>query len=372
MNIYFAEPEPSDIKFFEDALPEHELYFAEYDSEVESGCEILSIYIHSKIDSAFLDRHRQLQFVTTRSAGHDHIDIAECARRGIKVANVPGGDANTVAEHTFALILTLARRLFEVREANKLSAFRYEKLRATDLKGKTLGVIGTGRIGLHVVHIALAFGMEVIAYEPYRPSLMAEIFGVRYVSLEELLRKSDVITLHAPLTPETYHLLDREALAKCRKGVTIVNTARGALIDTDALIEALESGRVAGAGLDVLEQESVMRKEADKIIADQIVAALQNQTLSEEEARLRDPNRLKQFERLRRNQSLLSRRDVFFTPHVAFNSMEAVARINRVTVENIKAFLTGAPINLVQAAISPQVPEQRPAKMESRYPVAKP
>jgi D-lactate dehydrogenase len=146
---------------------------------------------------------------------------------------------------------------------------------------------------------------------------------------------------------------------KCRQGVTIVNTARGALIDTDALIEALESGRVAGAGLDVLEEESVMRKEADKIITDQIVAALQNQMLSEEEARLKDPNRLKQFERLRRNERLLSRRDVFFTPHVAFNSMEAVARINRVTAENIKAFLTGAPINLVLTAIPLQVRELR-------------
>jgi D-lactate dehydrogenase len=348
MKVYFIEPEPSDIEFFEDSLPEHELFFAEYDSDVESGCEILSVYIHSKIDSAFLDQHLQLQFVTTRSAGYDHIDVAECVRRGIAVANVAGGDANTVAEHTFALMLSLARRLSEVREANKQPNFHYEKLRASDLKDKTLGVIGTGRIGLHVVHIALAFGMKVVAYEPYRPSLMAEIFGVRYLPLDRLLRESDVITLHAPLTPDTYHMLDREAFAKCRDGVLLINTARGALIDTDALIEGLESGRIAGAGLDVLEEESVMRRQADRIIADQIVAALQNQTLSEEEARLRDPNRLKQFEQLVRNQRLLSRNDVVFTPHVAFNSAEAVERINQTTVENINAFIAGAPINLVQ------------------------
>lgn len=262
MKIYFVEPEPSDIDFFEEVLSEHEVFFGEYDSDVDPDCEILSVYIHSDIDNEFLDRHQKLKFITTRSAGYDHIDVAQCACRGIKVANVAGGDANTVAEHTFALMLALARRLFEVREANKQPNFHYEKLRATDLKDKTLGVIGTGRIGLHVVHIALAFGMKVIACEPHRPSLTAEIFGVRYVTFDQLLQQSDVITLHAPLTAETFHMLDTEAFAKCRDGVIIVNTARGALIDTDALIEALESGRIAGAGLDVLGEESVMRKEA--------------------------------------------------------------------------------------------------------------
>jgi D-lactate dehydrogenase len=347
MKIYFVEPESSEIPFFEDALPEHELCFAEYDSDVEPDCEILSIYIHSKIDNAFLDRHPRLQFVTTRSAGYDHIDVAECTRRGIAVANAAGGDANTVAEHTFALILALARRLYEVREANKHTVFHYEELRAVDLKDKTLGVIGTGRIGLRTVRIAIAFGMKILAYDPYNRSLMAEILGMCYVSLDELFRESHVISLHAPLTVETFHLLNRDAFAKCRDGVIIVNTARGALIDTDALIEALDSGRVAGAGLDLLEEESVMRKEADKIIADQIIARLQNQAPSEEEARIKDPGRLKHFEQLMRNQWLLSRPDVVFTPHVAFNSVEAVERINAITVENIKAFLLGSPINVV-------------------------
>jgi D-lactate dehydrogenase len=353
MKIYFVEPEFSEIPSFEEALPGHELYFAEYDSDVEADCEILSVYIHSKIDHAFLDQHLRLQFVTTRSAGYDHIDVAECGRRGIAVANASGADANTVAEHTFALILALARRLHEVSEANKKPVFHYEELRAVDLKDKTLGVIGTGRIGLHVVRIALAFGMKVIAYDPYNRSLMAEIFGMRYVLLDELLRESHVITLHAPLTKETFHMLDRAAFAKCRDGVIIVNTARGALIDTDALVEALDSGRVGGAGLDVLEQESVMRKEADKIIADQIIDRLKNHT-SFTEAAMKDPARLKQFEEVMRNQQLLNRPDVVFTPHVAFNSVEAVARINAVTIENIKAFLNGAPINLVNPAIPPQ------------------
>jgi D-lactate dehydrogenase len=352
MNIYFVETELSDIPFFEEALPEHELYFAEYDSDVEPDCEILSLYIHSKIDNTFLDQHPQLKFVTTRSAGYDHINVAECSRRGIIVCNAAGADDNTVAEHTFALILSLARRLYEVREANKQPVFRYEELRAVDLKDKTLGVIGTGRIGLRAVRIALAFGMKVLAYDPYNRSLMAEIFGMRYVSLDQLLRESHVITLHAPLTEETFHMLDRAAFAKCRDGVIIVNTARGALIDTDALVEALDSGRVGGAGLDVLEEESVMRKEADKIIADQIIDRLKNHSPSNDEAQMKDPSRQKHFEDVMRNQRLLNRPDVVFTPHVAFNSVEAVARIKAITVENIKAFLSGAPINLVPPANS--------------------
>jgi D-lactate dehydrogenase len=312
---------------------------------VEPDGEILSVYIHSKIDTLFLDRHPHLRFITTRSAGFDHIDVAECARREIPVANAAGDDANTVAEHTFALILALARRLSEVREANKQPVFHYEKLRAFDLKDKTLGVIGTGRIGLRTVHIALAFGMKVIAVDPHNRSLMAEILGMRYVPLDDLLRESHVVSIHAPLMAETFHLLDRDAFAKCRDVVIIVNTARGAIIDTDALIEALDSGRVAGVGLDVLEEESVMRKQAGKIIAEQIVKRLKT---SEEEARMRDPGRLKRFESLMRNQRLLSRPDVLFTPHVAFNSVEAVARINQTTVENIRAFLRGAAENLVK------------------------
>lgn len=350
MNIYVVECEESDVPFFESAFPEHEVFCAEEDPDVEANCEILSVYIHSKIDAAFLDAHPRVKFIATRSAGYDHIDIAECARRGISVSNAAGADANTTAEHTFALILAVARRLLEVREANKLPVFRYQELRATDLKDKTLGVIGTGRVGMNVVHIALAFGMKVVAYEPYRPSLMAEIFGVRYVGLDDLLYESHVITLHAPLNDETFHILDRPAFEKCRQGVIIINTARGGLIDTDALAEALESGRVAGAGLDVIEEESVLRQEAHQIIAGQIVDRLKhNLKPGCEDIPINETERRRGYEEVMRNQRILNRPDVVFTPHVAFNSVEAVARINALTVANINAFLAGAPINGVPA-----------------------
>lgn len=346
MKIYVVECELSDVAIFESALPEHELFCAEDDSDVREDCEILAVYIHSKIDRAFLDAHPRTRFITTRSAGFDHIDIEECARRGIPVANAAGADANTTAEHTFALILAIARRLLEVREANKQPVFRYEELRAVDLKNKTIGVVGTGRVGMHVVHIALAFGMKVLACDPYRPSLMAEIFGVRYVALEELLRESHVVTLHIPLNEETRHLLDREAFAKCREGVIIINTARGGLIDAEALTEALEYGRVSGAGLDVLEEESVLRRPADKIIAKQIIDRLKSHSLGDKHT-INDPERLRQFDEVMRNQRLLNRPDVIFTPHVAFNSIEAVERINAMTIANIQAFLGGQAINLV-------------------------
>jgi D-lactate dehydrogenase len=158
-----------------------------------------------------------------------------------------------------------------------------------------------------------------------------------------------VITLHMPLTDESHHLMNREAFAKCRRGVLVINTSRGGIIDTKALIEALDDGTVAGAGLDVLEEESVMHKEGTRIIADQIIARLQSQDTPKETAERR-PSRIKELESLTENARLISRPNVVFTPHVAFNSVEAVERINAVTVENIKAFLVGKPANLLKLA----------------------
>ncbi len=345
MKICFFEAEASEQLFFETALSGHELAFASNLQEGEPDAEILCLYIHTLVTATVLDQYRKLGLIATRSMGYDHIDVEECTRRGIIISNVPGTDANTVAEHTFALMLALSRRLNEVREANKQSKFSYERLRGFDLKDKTLGIVGTGRIGLRVAHIALAFGMKVIGYEPYKQSLMAEIVGVQYVPLDELLGRSHVISLHTPLTPETFHMLDKKAFAKMRSGVVLINTARGALVDTVALIQALNGGIVAGAGLDVLEEESVMRKDAMRIITERIVTHLQ--TTSSEEFSLKNPERIKQLQTLMDNTKLLARPNVVFTPHVAFNSIEAVERINALTVENIDAYMRGKPTNVV-------------------------
>lgn len=344
MKIYFVETQPSEQEFFRDKFPGHDLQFAADLGEVGADAGIASIYIRSRIDAAFLEGHRALKLVATRSNGVDHIDLEECRRRGVVISTAHGGESNTVAEHTFMLILALARRLDEVRQANKQPHFYYDRLRCFDLKDKTLGVIGAGRIGLRTIHIALAFGMKVVAHDPHHVSVMAETLGVRYVGFDELLRESHVITIHTPLTPETHHLLDRAALAKCRRGVVVINTARGGIIDTGALIDALDSGVVAGAGLDVLEDESVMRKEGTKIIADQIIARLHSMDTSEE-ASMRNPGRIRELQSLTENARLISRPNVVFTPHVAFNSVEAIERINAMTVENIHAFLASKPLN---------------------------
>ena len=344
MKIYFVDSQPSEEEYFRERFPGHDVLFVPDLSEVGSDAGVVSIYIRSRIDSRFMDAHPDLKLVTTRSGGVDHIDIEECKRRKVVVSAAQSGESNTVAEHTFMLILALARRLDEVRQANKQPHFYYDRLRSFDLKDKTLGVIGAGRIGLRTIHIALAFGMKVVAYDPHHVSVMAETLGVRYAGFDELLAASHVISIHTPLTSETHHLLDGAAFAKCRRGVIVINTARGGIIDTEALIEALDSGIVAGAGLDVLEDESVMRKEGTKIIADQIIARLHS-TATREEASAMDPDRIRELQSLTENARLISRPNVVFTPHVAFNSVEAIERINAMTVENIHAFLASKPLN---------------------------
>jgi len=346
MKIYFVETQSPDEEYFSSALEGHDLEFTSGLDEVGSDAEAVCVYFRLRLDAGFLDTHPNLRLVATRSNGCDHIDVAECNRRGVVVSNVRGGDSNTVAEHAFALILALARRLDEVRQANKQSRFYYERLRSFDLKDKTLGVIGAGRIGRRVIHIAEAFGMKVLVHDPHQAVAEQEP-EAHHVGLDELLAGSHVISLHAPLMPETYHLLNKEAFAKCRRGVIIINTARGGIVDTKALIEALDEGIVGGAGLDVLEDESVMRREGTKLITDQIIAQLQS-TATPEEARMRAPERIRELQSLTENARLIARPNVVFTPHVAFNSVEAVERINAMTVENIKAFISGKPENVVR------------------------
>lgn len=348
MNIYFTETEPSSEEFFIEHLAEHDLSFVPELRDVESDVECLSIFIHSRIDGAFLDSHPKLRLIATRSTGFDHIDVEACRARGIKISTVPSYGENTVAEHTFALLLALTRRIREVLMSKRTGHISFEALRGFDLKDKTIGIIGAGRIGLHVIRIAKAFGMEVIAHDINRFDLLAEVLGFDYVAFEELLQRSHVISLHVPLTPETVHLLNRKTIRKCRLGAIVINTARGSLIETAALLEALESGHLAGAGLDVLEDERTFKSDATRLIADRIIADL-HQSASPEEMHLANPKRLAEIQSLRSNEALLARPNVIFTPHVAFNSAEAVKRIDEVTLQNILNFAQGCAINVVPA-----------------------
>jgi D-lactate dehydrogenase len=280
----------------------------------------------------------------------DHIDTAACARKGITVSHVPDYGEIPVAEHTFALLLALSRRLREFMVlAGSAHRFTYAGARAFDLRGKTLGIIGMGKIGARVCTLARAFEMNVIAFDPCEiPPNLPEQLGFKIVSFEELLAGSDIISLHVNLSPVTHHLLNRETLAKCREGALIINTARGRLIDTPALQEALESGQIGGAGLDVLEEESVMRQPASAVISDQILEHLRSDV---EPERVQHSSRLRDLEALVGSEALLGRPNVVFTPHVAFNSVEAIDRILQETARNIRAFLAGAPVNVFDDAV---------------------
>jgi D-lactate dehydrogenase len=356
MKIYFVEVESSERRFFESQLADHELNFVSGLQEVDADAEIVSTFIYSRIDGSFLDRHPAVKLIATRSTTHDHVELESCAQRNVTMCIVPTYGDHVVAEHTFALLLAVARRLRESMTSKGDFHFSYEALRGFELRYKTFGIIGAGRIGLHTVPIARSFGMKVIAYDPQPWPERAKELGFRYVPFEELLRGSDIISLHANLNPSSYHILNRDAFAKCRPGVVIINTARGKLIDTEALIEALDKEIVSGAGLDVLGEESVMRRRAERIISDQIIQRVR-EPVERVRPAARDPVRTKEIQKLMRLGSLLLRPEVVCTPHTAFNCEEAIERINRVTVENIKAFADGKPINTLSPDSAWQIAE---------------
>ena len=346
MKIAFCETEPGEEEYFEQALKGHELEFCDNASDSAPETEAVSIFINSKIDSGFLDEHPALRLIVTRSTTDDHIELDACARRGVTVCNVGSYGDHTVPEHIFALILAICRKLRAAMEVAAGRRFSYAELRGTELNGKTLGVVGTGRIGRQVLRLAKAFGMETIGTDSDRDPEAAASLGFRYVGLSRMLRIADVISINVPLNSRTYHLFNRETFAKCKPGLILINTARGAIIESEALIDALNAGIVAGAGLDVLEDERVMRKKAAYILTEQIVERLHD-AFAPLEPIGSDPARVSEVRRLMHNGTLIAHRNVISTPHIAFNSHEALARNKQTTIDNINAFLSGAPCNVV-------------------------
>jgi len=307
-------------------------YYAEEADRIDLGeigdAQIISAFIYSDLDAPRLSQLPLLRMIATRSTGYDHIDIAYCRGRNIVVSNVPSYGANTVAEHTFALLLSLSRNIYQARERTLRNDFSFHGLQGFDLMGRVLGVIGTGQIGQHVIRIAKGFEMQVLAYDPHQDAAASERLGFEYVGFDTLLARCDVISLHCPLTAKTQHLIGKPAFIKMKKGVTLINTARGGLIDTEALLWALDAGIVAGAGLDVLEEEEAVREERELLSGRFDGAKLQA---------------------VLRNHVLAKHERVIITPHIAFNSREAVERILHTTVENISAYLAAAPSNVVAA-----------------------
>jgi D-lactate dehydrogenase len=326
MRAAFFEVKDWERVFLADRLPADQVYFS-HDALTNPGAELLgldalSVFIYSRVTRETLDALPELKFIATRSTGFDHIDLEACRSRGIAVSNVPSYGENTVAEHTIALLLMLSRKVHQSVLQMRSGRVDLAELTGFDLQGKTIGVIGAGHIGLHVIRIARGFGMRVLAFDVRQEPFLADLLGFEYASLDRLLAESDIVTLHSPLTEKTRHLIGREQFAKMKRGAMIVNTARGALIDTDALVEALESGKLGGAGLDVLEGEELIKEEKE----------LLQQPLDVERLRMAVRNRV-----------LLARDNVVFTPHNAFNSREALVRILEVTLANLEAFRAGQP-----------------------------
>jgi D-lactate dehydrogenase len=287
----------------------------------------LSPFIYSKIDAALLNSLPSLKIIATRSTGFDHVDLDAARARSVVVANVPSYGENTVAEHTFGLILAVTRNIHKAHYKVTHRDFSLEGLEGMDIAGKTLGVIGTGRIGLHVIKIARGFGMKVLAYDIRQEPLLAEVLNFQYVPLETLLRESDIVTLHAPYNKHTHHMINAETLATMKQGAILINTARGGLVDTEALIAALDTGRLSGAGLDVLEGEQLLREE-QQILHQHDVPHETLRTLLDSSILIRRP-------------------DVVVTPHIAFFSREAQQRILDTTIENLVRFHEGRPMNVV-------------------------
>jgi len=290
--------------------------------------EILAVFIYSKVSREIIDKMPKLKFIATMSTGFDHIDLAVCQKQRIKVSNVPYYGENTVAEHTFALILALSRKIPQSIERTRKGNFTLENLRGFDLKGKTIGIVGLGHIGQQVAKIANGLGMKIIAYDVKKNLKTAKKLKIKYVGLDYLLGKADVISLHAPYNHSTHHLINKNNIKKIKKGAYLINTARGGLIETEALILALKNNILAGAGLDVLEEECFVK---------------------EEKALLTKPFQKKcDLRTVLQNHLLLHNPKVFITPHNAFNSREALIRILDVTIDNIIGFIKRKPVNLVK------------------------
>ncbi|MCW2273823.1 hydroxyacid dehydrogenase [Rhodoblastus acidophilus] len=332
MKVVIFEVEPREAAAFDALGANHDLVVT--DQPLQAGnashfadAEVVSTFIYSKLDRDVLDQLPATKLVATRSTGYDHIDMADCARRKIAVCNVPTYGENTVAEHVFALLLALSHRLRDAMERARSGWFSPQGLEGFDLQGKTLGVIGTGNIGRHVIRIARGFLMDVVAFDAKPDPELEGDLGFRYVGFDELLSRSDIITLHVPASPQTQHLIGASAFQRMKRGAVIINTARGGLIDVIALVQALRTGQVAAAGLDVLPDEPLIREEAELISS---AFAGQND-----------------LRNLVAGHVLLNMPNVIVTPHSGFNTREAVARIIATTVDNIEAFAAGRPRNRV-------------------------
>ncbi len=334
MKIHYFAGEEWEEAFVKEKLPGtdiafHPGAFSAYPDLTDPEADVLCTFIESPIVEADMARFPALKLIATRSTGFDHIDLAAASARGIAVANVPSYGENTVAEFAFGLLLALSRRIIDADERVRDGVFSPQGLRGFDLSGKTIGIVGCGHIGSHMIRMANGFDMKVLGYETRQDPARAAELNFTYTTLPELLAQADIVSLHVPYNPHTHHLINKENIVTMKKGSYLINTSRGAIVETDALVEALKDGTLAGAALDVLEEEGELSEEAALLTAPHPNAEVLKTTLE--------------------NHYLINHPRVIVTPHAAFNTTEAVERILETTIGNITSFAEGSPTNLVSA-----------------------
>ncbi len=329
MKVAFFELEGWEVPYIERELRGFEILKLEK-KPLEKGdlgeikdVEVLSVFIYSKIDREVMDSLPNLKLITTRSTGFDHIDVEYARKRGISVCNVPDYGMETVAEYTLMLILALLRKLRPTLERVCRGVFSREGLRGNDLEGKTVGVVGTGRIGSRLIKLLSGFDLKILAFDVKPKEELVENFGVKYVSLEELLKNSDIVTLHVPYLPSTHHLINRENIKLMKEGSFLVNTSRGAVVEIEAVVEALREGRLSGVALDTFEGEEVWAEE-------ELIIFRGGRDISPEILK----KAVESF-------ALTHFENVILSPHNAYNTHEAVMRILQKTLKNILSFKEG-------------------------------
>ncbi|TVS03764.1 MAG: 2-hydroxyacid dehydrogenase [Rhodobacteraceae bacterium] len=328
MRIDVFSAKPHDLVFMQHAaqgtaldMQFHEARLNPDTARLAQGAQAICAFVNDDLGGATISVLSDLgiKLIALRSAGFNHVDLRAAQAAGIAAARVPAYSPHSVAEHTVALILALNRKTHRafnrVREGN----FALDGLMGFDMHGKVAGIVGTGLIGTVLARILSGFGCELLAYDPY-PSAECEALGVRYVEMDELLGRADIITLQCPLTPDTHHLIDDDAIARLKAGVMLINTSRGAVVDTRAVIRGLKLGQIGALGLDVYEEEADLFFEdmSQSFIPDDVFARL-----------LTFPN-------------------VLITGHQGFFTREALRAIAETTIANITEFQsTGAPLHPV-------------------------
>jgi D-lactate dehydrogenase len=320
MKVAVFSTKAYDRHFLDQANAEiHRLHYLEVRLSAETaalahGAEAVCAFVNDDLHRTTLERLPALgvRLVVLRSAGFNHVDLEAARELGLVVARVPAYSPHAVAEHTVALILTLNRKIHRAYNRVREGNFALDGLMGFDLNGKTAGIVGTGQIGEVVARILTGFGCTVLAHDPF-PNSACETMGARYVARDELFAASDIVTLHCPLTPETCHLVNTDLLGRLKRGMMLINTSRGAVIDTRAVIRGLKDGTIGSLGLDVYEEEADLffQDLSDRFIADDVFARL-----------LTFPN-------------------VVITGHQAFFTAEALRTIAETTIANITAFAAG-------------------------------